>query len=228
LLFIIQINSVSAQERLTIIDSNPPGAFLTLEGEYRISATTPCRIPDNIIGNYHMKAKMPGFESWSGDIFILPNQDNSFSFKLSPKTRFKASVRSLFIPGWGQYYSGQTFRSLILGFGTIGAGVATLFADGDFRHKRDDYNQAKIDRDNPRTNNEEFTRLWGLARAKNREAYDAETRRNTLIGVTIGIWAYNIIDAALFFPERKLITGLPKIQANFDGQMTHLKLTATF
>lgn len=210
-----------------MIDTNPPGAFLTLDGEYQLSATSPCQIPDNIIGNYRLKAKLPGYESWNGEILILPNQDNAFSLKLSPKTRLKASLRSLIIPGWGQYYSGQKTRSLIVGLGTIGAGIGAYIADNDFRKKRDDYNDVKIDLANARTQ-EEIDRLWELTRKKNREAYDAETTRNTLTGIAIGMWVYNVLDAMVFFPEHKLITGLPKVQANFDGQAAQIKLTAAF
>jgi hypothetical protein len=216
-----------AQEHRTTIDTNPPGAFLTLDGEYRISATSPCRVPDNIIGNYRLKARLPGYESWSGDILILPNQDNVFSFNLSPKTRLKASLRSLIIPGWGQYYSGQKTRSLIIGFGTIGAGIGAYLADSDFRKKRDDYFDAKIDLANARTE-EEISRLWEITRQKNREAYDAETTRNTLAGIAVGMWAYNVLDALIFFPEHKLISGLPKVKADFDGRAAHIKLTAAF
>jgi hypothetical protein len=223
----IMATPVAAQEHRTTIDSNPPGAFLTLEGEFRISATAPCRIPDNIIGNYRLKARQPGDESWSGDVLILPNQDNMFALNLSPKTRIKASLRSLIIPGWGQYYSGQKTRSLIVGLGTIGAGIGALIADSDYRRKRDDYFDAKIDLANA-TTEEELNRLWALTRSKNRDAYDAETTRNTLTGLAIGMWAYNVLDAMIFFPEHKLISGLPKVQANFDGTQAQLKLTAAF
>lgn len=217
----------AAQQYRTMIETNPPGAFLTLDGEYRISATSPCRIPDNIIGNYRLKARLPGYESWSGDILILPNQDNAFSFKMAPKTRLKSSLRSLIIPGWGQYYSGQKTRSLIIGFGTIGAGIGAYLADTDFRKKRDDYFDAKIDLANARTE-DEISRLWEITRKKNREAYDAETTRNTLTGIAIGMWAYNILDAMIFFPEHKLVSGLPKVNAGFDGQAAQIKITAAF
>jgi Family of unknown function (DUF5683)/PEGA domain len=224
---IAMAGSAIAQEYRTTIDSNPPGAFLTLEGEYRISATSPCRIPDNIVGNYRLKARLPGYESWSGDVLILPNQDNTFALNLSPKTRLKASLRSLIIPGWGQYYSGQKSRSLLISLGTIGAGIGALVADNDYRRKRDDYYDARIDLANARTS-EEIDRLWTLARTKNRDAYNAETTRNTLTGLAIGMWVYNVLDAMIFFPEHKLLSGLPKVQADFSGDKAQLKLTAAF
>ncbi len=43
---------VLAQKTSTLINSDPPGVILSLEGEYRITATTPCRLPENITGFY--------------------------------------------------------------------------------------------------------------------------------------------------------------------------------
>jgi hypothetical protein len=34
-----------------------------------------------------------------------------------------------------------------------------------------------------------------------KRAYDAETTRRTTIGIAIGVWALNFVDALLFFPE---------------------------
>ena len=225
--FLLTPKLSEAQEFKTTIDSNPPGAFLTLDGEYEITATAPCRLPDNIIGSYKLKAKFPGYESWRGEITIIPGQNNSFSFSMKPKTRFKAGLRSIFIPGWGQYYSGSTTRSLIFGVGTIGLGVAVAYADIDFRDKRNDYEQAKIDLANARTG-EEIDRLWNLARDKNRQAYDAENRRNTIMAAALGLWAYNVLDAIIFFPEHRLMGGLPRLQAGFDGDLTRISLTKGF
>jgi len=133
-----------AQETGTTINSDPPGATITLNGEYKLSATTPCRLPDHIGGKFELVAVMPGYESWKGDITILPGQKNHYSLALSPKTRAKAALRSFFMPGWGQYYSGQDKKAFILNVGTLGFAVGTILTDGDFRRKRNDYNQAVI------------------------------------------------------------------------------------
>jgi hypothetical protein len=219
--------SANAQDKNTVINSNPPGAFISLDGDYRVNATTPCRLPGNIAGSFRLKAKLPGYESWNGNVMIIPGQDNTISFMMSPKTRIKAALRSLFMPGWGQYYSGQETKALITGLGTIGVGIGAVIADRDFRNKRNDYFQAKIDLENALTYDEAI-RLRNVVQQKNRKAYDAETNRNVLLGITIGAWAYNVLDAMVFFPEHRLIAAPPAIQAGFDGDMTTLKLTATF
>jgi hypothetical protein len=226
--------AANAQQAGTIINSDPPGAAITLDGEYKLTATTPCRLPDNITGKFMMKAMMPGYETWSGDIMIIPGQANNFAFNMSAKTRLKAGLRSLFIPGWGQWYGGDKTRAFVVNFATLGFGVGTLIADHDFRVKKDDYDEANSDLANA-TSYEEITRLRQLVINRNRDAYNAETTRNTFVIITAALWAYNIFDSMVFFPERKLYfhqESIPikqaSIQPNFSLNTVGLTLTATF
>lgn len=235
LALILGLNSnLCAQETGSIINSNPPGAAITLDGEYQLSATTPVRLPDNINGRFKLKAMLPGYESWSGDVVLLPGQQNRFSFRLAPKTRFKAMVRSLFIPGWGQYYADEKKKALVINIATLGMGVGAVIADYDFRRKRDDYNQAKIDYSNASTY-EEREELRELVVDKNRDAYDAETLRNSFLYATAAIWAYNVLDAIIFFPDNKLQfhqESMPikeaQIEPDVNLDQVGLKLTASF
>lgn len=235
LLTIIALSAVAfCQESGTVINSDPPGAAITLNGEYKLSATTPCRLPDDINGKFALKAMMPGYESWNGEIVIIPGQQNNFTLDLSPKTRFKAAFRSLFIPGWGQYYGGNRSRGYLINAVTLSVGIGTVFADFNYRNKRDDYERAKVDLQDA-TTYDDIIRLQRLVQDKNRDAYDAETARNTLFYVTAGMWTYNVLDALIFFPETKLYfnqQSIPLKQAgispHFDGDAVGLKLTASF
>ena len=227
-------SNLCAQETGTIISSNPPGAAITLSGEYQLSATTPCRLPENINGRFTLRAMLPGYESWNGDIMLVPGQQNRFSFSLSPKTRFKAMLRSMFFPGWGQYYSDNKTRAFVINITTLGFGAGALFADSDFRKKRDSYDQAVIDLNNA-TSYDEVTRLRQLVVDKNRDAYDAETVRNTFVIATAAMWAYNVFDALIFFPNNKLTfhqESMPIKEAQIKPEVSFneigLKLTATF
>jgi hypothetical protein len=232
--FIAQIGMLSAQETATIINSNPPGAAITLDGEYKLTATTPCRLPETIVGKFTLRAVMPGYESWSGNIMIIPGQENHFSFGLSPKTRLKAALRSIFVPGWGQYYAGERKKGYTINVVTLGFGLGTLLADHDFRQKRDDYTQAQLDLENA-TSYADVQRLRQLVIDKNREAYDAETLRNTFVYATAIMWTYNVLDAIIFFPDRKLYfhqESVPIKEAQIDPDIgpdkIGLKLTASF
>jgi hypothetical protein len=234
IMFGVGFSTAYGQDTGTIINSDPPGASITLEGEYSLSATTPCRLPDNVNGRFELKASMSGYESWSGDIVILPGQDNHFSFSLAPKTRAKAALRSLFLPGWGQYYSGLKQKAFILNISTVGFAIGTVLADNDFRRKRDDYDQAVLDLNNA-SSYDDVSRLRSLVIDKNRKAYDAETRRNALVIISAGLWVYNVLDAVIFFPDKKLYfhQGVVPVQGAaiepvFDGDKIGLSLTASF
>ena len=234
LILIVSGSLANAQEAGTVINSDPPGAVITLDGEYKISATTPCRLPNDVNGKFALKATMPGYESWKGDIVIIPGQPNNFTLDLSAKTRFKAAVRSLFLPGWGQYYSGNKSRGFLINGATLAVGISTIVAQYDFRNKRNDYDRAKLDLQNA-TTYEEIQRLQQVVQDKNRDAYDAESARNTLFYVTAGLWAYNVLDAVIFFPETRLYfnqPGIPVKQAAltplYDGNAVGLKFTASF
>ncbi len=173
-----------------------------------------------------MKASLQGYESWSGEIIILPGQDNTITFTLSPKTRVKAALRSLFIPGWGQYYSGQRGRSLLMGATVIGLGIGTVMVHDDYRQKRDDYRRALLELDNASTA-EDAVRLRTLAYDYHKQAYDAETTRNTFLALFLGVWAYNVFDNIFFFPERSL-SASPFIQAGFSGDEPRIALSLAF
>ncbi len=215
-----------AQEYSTVVNSNPQGVFISLDGEHRLSAVTPCRLPSTLSGSYRLKATLPGYESWSGEIIILPGQDNTITFTLSPKTRIKAALRSLLVPGWGQYYSGQKGRSLIFAAAAVGLGIGTASAHDDYRRKRDNYRRTLLELSNA-TTAEEAIRLRMLAYDHNKQAYDAETKRNSLFAVLIGVWAYNILDNLFFFPERNF-SALPFIQAEFNGDEARVALSLAF
>ena len=82
--------------------------------------------------------------------------------------------------------------------------------------------------------NRQISTVPNIVFDRNREAYDAETTRNTIAVITAGVYIYNILDAIVFFPEKKLIfqgtvpMDLPKIEAGFDGETVGVKLTASF
>lgn len=216
-----------AQEAGSLIESKPQGAAIVLDGEYRISATTPVTLPGNINGMFRLKASKPGYEQWNGDIVLVPGQSNHISFTLSPKTRFKATLRSILFPGWGQFYSEQRFKGLAVSAATFGLGIATIMADGDFRNKRDEYFQAQVDLDNA-TDAQEIARLRRLVQDKNREAYDAETERNMFLVATGVVYGFGVLDALIFFPERKVTVEGTRLSASFDGDRLRLDLSAPF
>jgi len=233
LLIMFSASACSQDDFGTTVISDPPGAVISLEGEYYLNATSPCRLPETLNGYYRLRAIMPGYESWSGDVVLVPGQNNRIMVKLSQKTRLKASLRSLFIPGWGQYYSDQKGKAYLFNIATIGFGIGAIITDSDFRKKRDNYFRAQLDLENA-TGPTEIAELRSEVINRQRDAYDAETTRNVMVGITAGIYLYNVIDALIFFPKREFYNQgagsslIPAVSTYIDSDRVGLKLTASF
>ncbi|MCK4606761.1 MAG: PEGA domain-containing protein [candidate division Zixibacteria bacterium] len=90
----------AAQGDVTI-RSDPQGALVTLTGEMIVSGVTPARFRQLLIGKYIVSVERPGYERYTSRAFLDPSRSMEIDVKLTPKTRFKAAVRSLVVPGWG-------------------------------------------------------------------------------------------------------------------------------
>jgi len=117
--------------------------------------------------------------------------------RLSPQTRFKAGYRSLFFPGWGQIYGGNTFKGVVFSVVQVGLLVGTAVTSND-------YNQSKDTADLALNNYERYPtednyRIYQQALNQSRDDYNT---RNTMVAVTAGFWIYNILDAIIFFQPK--------------------------
>ena len=203
LLLLILPALASAQAGLAgdvTVRTNPQGAAITLSGEVVVSGVSPVRFQHVLIGTYDLEAKRPGYETYHSKVILDPTRPTEISVGLTKKTRLKAGLRSLVIPGWGQVYSGKKTKGFLLAGMVLGSAVGYLIADQDFDDKYDTY-QARLQEYNEAATIDERQLLQpGLDHA-HRRAYDAEDTKRVLAGLVIGIWGLNLLDAVLFFPE---------------------------
>ncbi|UCD64986.1 MAG: PEGA domain-containing protein [Candidatus Zixiibacteriota bacterium] len=204
----VSCSSVLAQTGMisdVTVRSSPQGALVRLKGQAIISGVTPARFRHLMIGNYEVTLKKRGFETYRTRIEIDPTKQMEIDVRLSPKTRFKTAVRSLFIPGWGQRYADKKAKGWVFTILAAGAGVGYLFADDEFDFRYDEYQKILHEYDSLSVagNVEDLRRVQPLLMAAQDKAYDAENVRRIAIGVGVGIWALNVIDALFFFPEEK-------------------------
>ena len=191
----------AAQGDVTI-RSDPQGALVTLTGEMIVSGVTPARFRQLLIGKYIVSVERPGYERYTSRAFLDPSRSMEIDVKLTPKTRFKAAVRSLVVPGWGQYYSGQRKKAFALAVLTLGSAAAYLVADNDFDDKNDEYEAVRQQYDDAGTTAER-QRLWPALRTSRQDAYNAETARRITLGAIVGCWGLNLLDALIFFPDER-------------------------
>ena len=119
--------------------------------------------------------------------------------RLKTKRLFSA-MRSLFVPGWGQFYRGYKKKGYVFLGAVVGTSVALSFQYQNFQSARDHYNQTNIFQHiNQRYTNEDGTRYteW---EARHREVKSSEKRVNILIGVLGAIWVLNLFDSVVFEP----------------------------
>ena len=211
------------------VTTTPPGAEIVLEGDATVSGVSPAVFRHGLAGRYKVLIVRPGYESYSTSVVLDPNQLYNLDINLSPKTRYKAAARSLFIPGWGQKYADQGSKGFLFQLGVFGAGLAYLITDHDFQNKYDEYLDSQREY-NSATTIDERERLWTKYVDAKKAAYDAEGPRQLALKVTAGLWALNVLDALLFFPDNretfsyKGVTLVPEI----ENQRVGLALTTRF
>lgn len=227
--------SLLAQSNMTgdvTVRSVPEGAQATLSGELMVSGVTPARFRHLLIGEYQLTVQKHGYETYKTIVVLDPTKQIEIDVKLSPKTPFKATARSLFIPGWGQRYAGQKTKGYLFTGLAATAVLAYMIADNDFDDKYDYYK--RLDREYDSLSSAgtigSLQSLYPTLVDAQEEAYDAENVRRLTIGTVIGIWALNVIDAMFFFPEEKgtfSVKGLT-IQPSVDPDKTGLTLAWKF
>lgn len=206
-----------------LISTRPPGATLYLYGAHDLVANAPARLPSELSGLYKVKITRPGYENWKGELTLVPGFSNEIDIKLSKKTRRKAMLRSLFIPGWGQMYSGNSLRGSVFTTGVIVSAAAAYLTDRRYQKKRSDYDIALGEYYDAQSI-EDRVRLKANLNEKQKTAYDAETDRRTAFVIGAAIWAFNIIDALVFFPEKDVF--YPAVTSMEDG--VAISVTARF
>ncbi len=209
--------------------STPIGATATLSGETVVTGVTPVRFRHLLVGEYRLDVRMYGYESHSARVALDPALPLTIDVTLTPKTRFKAALRSMVIPGWGQRYSGQRSKAFAFAFLTAGSAAAVLIADRRFDDEYDTY-QTRLREYDAATTDVEQERLYpGLIAAQN-DAYDAENFRRITMGVAIGVWGLNLLDALIFFPHKPdgfRIKGLT-VAPTVDFQQVGISLVTRF
>jgi len=223
--------SLTAQtEGNLIVNTTPQGAPVVIEGsEMTLAGVTPVRFNTVLSGAFRLTVDREGFERHEQTIYVSESRPSQIDIRLSPKTRTKAFFRSLIIPGWGQSYYGSKTKTYGFLMGTIAASAGFLVARDDFNDKYDVYLQKKSASNNANT--------WSDIENLDQELYDAqksandaEDLKNVLMGVAIGVYALNLLDAFLFFPDFNTFSEYEALtlKPEYDGQKVSLSLALNF
>ena len=171
-----------------------------LSGDMTVAGVTPTIFTQRLAGYFKITAYREGYETYNSSVVLSGHDATTIDFKLKPKTRVKAAMRSLIIPGWGQHYYGAKTKGSVLFIGALVGGTTAGLMHLRFDNKRDDYYDFLAVYDAERSVPAKEAMLPELYR-RQQDAHDAEQDRNVAAAVVAGIWAYGVIDALLFFPD---------------------------
>lgn len=193
----------NADQGIKIIAS-PKGTVVRLDGEYGVAGSSPYTINQNLDGVYQIKARRPGFEDYTTKFRFKPGTNQRISIKMTPKTRGRAFLRSMFIPGWGQSYTDQITKSYFIRTATLGALTFFVIRDVRYQNAVDDFEAAVKEY-------EANQKIGGQAEALLIEVQSAQKIvddrfqiRRTALLILGSVYTYNLLDALLFFPDFEL------------------------
>lgn len=182
------------------IQISPPGAAVELKGPENTLTASPNSIMRPSPGWYRLKASYKGYEDYTQTVYIDGKSPTSISGTLDAKGRWKAGARSIFLPGWGQYYSGRTATGVVFTVTTLGMALGYYFFDAHADNRQEEYDALRKQYDEASTVAEQEALQPAVEEALN-NAYNADQNRVTWGYLTVGVYAYQILDAMIFFPN---------------------------
>jgi len=185
----------------TQILSRPTGAIVSFDGEYDLAGRAPYTIAYHLKGYYKIRARKWGYEDWTGEFLFTGKGNEKLSIKLSPKTRAKALYRSVLFPGWGQAYADQKLKGAIIATTQLTSLGMFIYQNVKYNSALDNFNAASTAfRQGQNDATQRPTLLAALQAAQTRLDDRYEKRRLTALFAGT-IYAYNLLDILLFFPN---------------------------
>ncbi|MBU4444452.1 PEGA domain-containing protein [bacterium] len=149
-------------------------------------------------GNHQLKAKRKGYLTYNEDLIINSSEPFTKNIQLEPKSKGKARLMSVLIPGTGQMYYGTVEKGLIFTGISLGLAYSAFFYNDSFSKSWDQFN---IDLENYR-NAETISEIVRTKKIKNDSYAKAIQERNITLGSAglLGfVWLYNIWDSGRNF-----------------------------
>lgn len=182
-----------------VVVSEPYGARVTLDGEIRIEGVAPLAIDRGLEGAYRVSAELPGYESWRRDIQLSAARTDTLHIELTARTRARAGVRSLAVPGWGQRYVGRSRPGSFYFFTTAAMGVVGVYQQARYKGAVDRYELLRA-RYRIADDGDEARVLFARMEEEYGDARDHRDRRNAFLYAGAAVWAVSFLDAVVNFP----------------------------
>lgn len=189
----------AAQNAPQTLVSIPPRAELRLDGPLRITGQSPLRLEEPLRGEFILTADRPGFVRQKARLFFPDNGGPGVPSGTTPVNSFGGLVRTLALPGVGQWAQGEHGQGAVLLGAEIAAVGMLLKSDADVREGLRGYDLA-VDR----LSRSDGTTLTATDQVNLRvavahfqdQADDAKAARKRWAIMAIGAWGYSVVDQA--------------------------------
>jgi hypothetical protein len=195
--------------------SRPAGASFRITGDQSVVGRTPMTLDRGLIGRYHVSAEDIGYERWKRSITLDGYSADTLWMTLKTKNAAMAGLRSLILPGWGQFYDDHPGRGMVFMVLGVAAGAGYVVTDARYRDRVDEFDAAvaaDLVAGTPET-----------AAARDRASTRAEDARDLRQDVLIAagaIWGLSVIEAAISVPHPVgpvMLGGLPAPRVALGG-----------
>lgn len=182
------------------VTSDPPGAIVTLVGEYELVGTTPWNVFRPLSGIYRVQATAPGYGTWERTVVLGATGIHDLHIELPRKSRFGAAARSLVVPGWGQHYNeARGKRNLV--WVTEAAALVAVYAFWErYQDRKDEFDDvAELYRDS--RDLDAIPILRRELERRSERADDAFDHVEQAQWIAFGIYGLAFLDAFFSGPE---------------------------
>lgn len=183
-----------------VVHSEPNGALVVMDGEIHLEGVAPLEIDRGLEGRYRVSAELPGYESWSREIQLSGTRSDTLRVHLTQRTRTRAAVRGLFVPGWGQRYAGRSRQGSYFFLTTAALGVVAAYQESRYRGAVDDY-QSERDRYLRADDADEARAAFARMEGAYDDVRDHRHRRNAFAYAGVAVWGVAFLDVVVSFPS---------------------------
>jgi TolB-like protein len=177
----------------------PAGSYITINNKKYMINKKELTLP---VGDYKMEISKPGYVSTTISFTVKPGITKKLNPNLKAKTTGSAVIRSLFVPGLGQYYQDKKVRAWVYGVSFYGCLSAAFAYTAQYNDNVAEYNDIYEQYMNA-ADEEDILRLGKEMHSAYDNINSSENMRNIFYGAAAGVWLWNIIDAAFLPPPWK-------------------------
>jgi hypothetical protein len=180
------------------VNGIPNEAKVTINGNYL--GETPLINKLVPVGRKTFKIRKRGYENYTGVINLEKGRPQKIDYTLIEKSHSTMLMKSVVFPGSGQRYGDHKAKGFIITALQTAALAGTVFASLNYINASDEYDEAKISYKKA-SDEVSASNARKIMDSKYDDSSSAFNLQMSAIGAFIGVYLWNVIDAAVTEPE---------------------------